>query len=54
MELKNINRSGDNVVASNLTPKGSRPFFSKKHPKIAICSSRSPNEKEFTFFHFQP
>jgi hypothetical protein len=38
----------------NLTPKGLRPFFSKKHLKTAISSSRSPNEIIFTFLYFQP
>jgi hypothetical protein len=33
-----------------LIPKGQRSFFSKKHLKSAISSSRSPNPKKNYFF----
>jgi hypothetical protein len=35
-----------------LTPKGQSSFFSKKHLKGAISSSRSPNKKIYYFFPF--
>jgi hypothetical protein len=37
------------VYFSFLTPKVLKPFFSKKHLKSAISSSRSPNEEKNNF-----
>jgi hypothetical protein len=37
------------VYFSFLTPKVLKPFFSKKHLKSAISSSRSPNEFKNNF-----
>jgi hypothetical protein len=53
-ENGNPNASQDfKLFFPNLTPKGLRPMLSKKHPKTVISSSRSPNEKEIIFVHFQ-
>jgi hypothetical protein len=41
-----------NTQIHGLIYKRQRPFFSKKHLKIATSSSRSPNKKKLNFFAF--
>jgi hypothetical protein len=50
--LETVPTDCSTFILGDLTPKGLRGVFSKKHSKTAISSSRSPTEFFFILLHF--